>query len=188
MSDDTTLPPEHRRFVAYWDAKRGARAMPGRRDVDPLIDLPDLASYLGIMRPEGTRIFYAVLGAGIEEARGPRTGVYLDETRTPPFLDYLRAMFALCAGKRAAVLTRHGFEYGGGRIGRTTRAIVPLSGDGATVDAFLGLQISRDEAGAVLPSAWNRTPSFPDALLKEMAWRDASGAWHTVEWRSLTQA
>ncbi|MCM0020374.1 MAG: PAS domain-containing protein [Tagaea sp.] len=185
MFDDASLPPEHRRFVSYWDAKRGAHAVPARRDVDPLIDLRDLAPYLGIMRPEGARIFYAVLGAGIEEAHGPRTGVYLDEARTPPFLDYLRAMFALCAGRKAPVLTRHGFEYSGGRIGRTVRVIVPLSDDGVSVDAFLGLQISRDESGAILPPAWNRTPTFSDALLSEMAWRDATGAWHEIDWRSL---
>jgi hypothetical protein len=185
MFDDASLPSEHRRFVSYWDTKRGARAIPTRRDVDPLIDLPDLAPYLGIMRPEGTRIFYAVLGAGIEEARGPRTGVYLDEARKPPFLGYLTAMFRLCADKRGAVFTRHGFEYSGGKIGRTTRVVVPLSEDGATVDAFLGLQISHDESGAVLPPAWNRTPSFPDALLTDMAWRDEARAWHSVDWRKV---
>jgi hypothetical protein len=159
--------------------------MPARRDVDPLVDLPDLAAYLGIMRPENGRIFFAVLGAGIEEAEGPRTGVYLDQARQPPFREYLEAMYGLCADKRTCVFTRHGFEYAGGRIGRTARAIAPLSADGAAIDAFLGLQISRDDGGAPLPPAWHRTPSFPDALLTDMAWRDGSGAWHQVEWRSL---
>lgn len=159
--------------------------MPARRDVDPLVDLPELAAYLGIMRPENGRIFYTVLGAGIEEAGGPRTGTYLDMTRKPPFLDYLKAMFALCMDRRACVLTRHGFEYGGGKIGRTARAIVPLSEDGASVDAFLGLQISHDDADAILPPAWNRSPIFPDALLTEMAWRDADRVWHAVAWREL---
>lgn len=185
MFDDAALPPEHRRFVAYWDEKRDGRPMPARRDVDPLVDLGDLAAYLGIMRPESGRVFYSVLGAGIEEARGPRTGTYLDMTRKPPFLDYLKAMFALCMDKRACVLTLHGFEYGGGRIGRTARAIVPLSEDGISVDAFLGLQVSRDETGAVLPSAWDRTPNFPEALLTGMAWRDANGAWHPIQWRQI---
>jgi hypothetical protein len=185
MFDDGALPSQHRRFVAYWLARRGAKAMPARSDVDPLVDLSDLAACLGIMRPENGRIFYTVLGAGIEEANGPRTGVYLDQTRRPPFRDYLEAMFALCSDKRACVFTRHGFEYGGGQIGRTARVIVPLSDDGAAVNAFLGLQISHDDAGAILPAAWNRTPSFPDALLTDMAWRDDLGVWHAVEWRSL---
>ncbi|MFM7345253.1 MAG: hypothetical protein ACKO1J_07805 [Tagaea sp.] len=185
MFDDATLPPEHRRFVSYWDDKRAGRPLPARRDADPLVDLAELAPFLGIMRPENGRIFYTVLGAGIEEAGGPRTGTYLDTTRQPPFLDYLKAMFALCMDKRACVLTRHGFEYGGGKIGRTARAIVPLSEDGASVDAFLGLQVSRDDAGEVLPPAWNRTPTFPDALLTDMAWRDAAAAWHPVAWRTI---
>lgn len=185
MIIDDPLPPEHRRFVSYWDAKRGARAMPARRDVDPLIDLPDLAPYLGIMRPENGRIFYSVLGSGIEEAGGPRTSTYLDEVRKPPFLDYLNAMFGLCVEKRACVFTRHGFEYGGGKIGRTTRVIVPLSEDQNAVDAFLGLQISRDESDAILPPAWHRTPTFPEALLTDMVWRDGDGAWHPVAWRGL---
>lgn len=185
MFDVMSLPAEHKRFVSYWDAKRGLRAMPARRDVDPLVDLRDLAPYLGIMRPEGRRIFYAVLGGGIEEADGPRTGAYLDQTREPPFLDYLGAMFRLCADRRACVFTRNGFEYGGGKIGRTARVIVPLSEDENSIDAFLGLQISRDEAGVILPPAWHRTPTFPDALLIDMAWRDGDGAWHPVAWRSL---
>lgn len=185
MFDDASLPPEHRRFVSYWDERRGARAMPARRDVDPLVDLRDLAPYLGIMRVEGPRIFYAVLGGAMEEAEGPRTGTYLDAVRKPPFLDYLNAMFRLCIAKRAGVLTRHGFEYGDGKIGRTARVIVPLSENGTAVDAFLGLQVSHDETGAILPPAWSRTPSFPTALLTDMAWRDDSRAWHKVDWRRL---
>jgi hypothetical protein len=185
MFEDASLPPEHRRFVAYWNERRGARRMPARRDIDPLVDLRDLAPYLGIMRPEGARIFYAVLGGSMEEADGPRTGTYLDAVRKPPFLDYLNAMFRLCVDKRACVFTRHGFEYGGGKIGRTGRVIAPLSEDGTTVDAFLGVQISRDDSGAPLPPAWNRSPTFPDALLTEMAWRDEAGAWRPVEWRKL---
>lgn len=185
MFDDVSLPPEHRRFVSYWNERRGARRMPTRRDVDPLIDLRDLAPYLGIMRREGARIHYAVLGGGIEEAQGPRTGTYLDAVRKPPFLDYLNAMFRLCVDKRACVFTRHGFEYGGGKIGRTARVIVPLSADGIAVDTFLGLQISHDDSGTTMPPAWHRAPIFPEALLTDMAWRDEAGAWQPVDWRTL---
>lgn len=185
MRYDANLPAEHRRFVSYWEQKRGMRLMPARRDVDPLIDLRDLAPYLGIVRPEGGRIFYSVLGGAMEEAGGPRTGTYLDEVRKPPYLNYLKAMFGLCVDKKAPVFTRHGFEYADGKNGRTTRLIVPLSEDGTAVDAFLGLQISHDEAGALLPPAWHRTPNFPVSLLTDMTWRDTDGAWHPVEWRSL---
>lgn len=185
MSDDAHLPHEHRRFVAYWTTRLIGGALPARRDIDPLIDLKELAPFLGIIRPVDGRYFYSVLGAGIEEAGGPKTGSYLDETRAPPFRSYLEAMFRLSTERRACVLTRHGFEYDGAKIGHTVRVIAPLGNDGTTVDGFVGLQISRDETGKILTNAWSRTPNFPDALLSEMAWRAADGAWRPVDWRTL---
>ncbi len=178
------LSPHHARFVAYWESKRGGRDMPSRRDVDPLLDLREFSAWLLIVQNHGDRIFYRVLGNSMEEATGPRTGTYLDEVRTPPFLDYLRAMYALSTAKRACVFARNNFLHDGDKRALTSRIVAPLSSDGQTVDMFLGLQFSHDPAGAALPPAWNRVPRFREDLPNELAWRaPATGEWHAVDWR-----
>lgn len=178
------LSPHFARFVDYWDSRRRDRIMPARRDVDPLLDLPEFAAWLLIVQPIDGRIFYRVLGSSMEEANGPRTGTYLDEVRTPPFLDYLRSIYALSSAKRACVLARNDFHHDGDKRALTSRILAPLSSDGETVDMFLGMQISHDMAGAPLPPAWDRVPKFREDLPNELVWRDpATGAWIKVDWR-----
>ncbi|MBL8654282.1 MAG: PAS domain-containing protein [Alphaproteobacteria bacterium] len=178
------LSPHHARFVEYWESRRQGRNMPARRDVDPLLDLPELAAWLLIVQNHDGRIFYRVLGSSMEESNGPRTGTYLDEVRAPPFRDYLQAIYALCTAKRACVFSRNNFHHDGDKRALTSRIVTPLSSDGETVDMFLGLQISHDLAGAPLPPAWDRVTKFREDLPNDLAWRDpATGEWHNVDWR-----
>ena len=178
------LSPHHARFVEYWESRRQGRPIPARRDVDPLLDLPEFAEWLCVMQREKARIYYRVLGSAMEESAGPRTGTYLDEVRAPPFLDYLRALYSLCDAKRACVFARNYFFHEGDKRAVTSRIVAPLSSDGDAIDMYLGLQISNDIAGAPLPPAWNRVPKFREDLPNDLAWRDpASGDWHAVDWR-----
>lgn len=178
------ISPQHAHFVDYWETRRGNRPMPGRQDVDPLLDLPEFAAWLLIVQKLEGRIFYRVLGSSMEEANGPRTGTYLDDVRAPPFRDYLRAIYSLCDAKRACVFARNGFDHDGGKPAVTSRVVAPLSADGERIDMYLGLQISRDSGGGLLPPAWERAPSFRTDRSNDLAWRDpATGEWHAVDWR-----
>jgi hypothetical protein len=67
---------------SYWCAKRGARAMPRRRDIDPSEISPRLLPFLQIteLLDGGSRIRYRLVGTAIVAAYGADlTGRHLDE-------------------------------------------------------------------------------------------------------------
>ena len=69
-----------RRFEAYWQAKRGDRAMPWRRDIDPAELKPILPWMLVVeIEPEPFRVLYRLAGTKVVEMNGIElTGRYLD--------------------------------------------------------------------------------------------------------------
>lgn len=73
--------PILRRAVDYWASKRGARAMPDRRDIEPL-ELRDVLGYISLIAIERNpyRFFFRLDGTKqVELFRIDCTGRYLDE-------------------------------------------------------------------------------------------------------------
>jgi hypothetical protein len=58
------------RLFEYWDRKRGPRAMPARRDIEPTDLVPLLPHLMMVDVEEGPRFRYRVFGTAVVEAFG----------------------------------------------------------------------------------------------------------------------
>ena len=59
----------HFDLYAYWDAKRGARSMPARADLEPA-EIPVLLPYLMIVGKDGDQFRYRLVGTAVVKAVG----------------------------------------------------------------------------------------------------------------------
>jgi hypothetical protein len=127
-------------LVDYWERKRGERAMPRRRDIDPL-DMPrPLLPHLELVEfGDGGRPRYRLVGTAIVDAMGrDMTGRFLDTVLVgehAAFVDRLhRAAQTACRPVYGLCWLR----IGEGRGLSIRRLVTPLSEDGATVTMTLG--------------------------------------------------
>jgi hypothetical protein len=124
----------------YWEQRRGDRAMPARRDVDPT-ELRQVLPHLQITEVigGGARFRYRLVGTAIVEAFGAEfTGKYVDELVSGERDSFVHACYrAVCAARRPAFvrskyITTKTIELTANRI------LAPLSDDGAEVNQILG--------------------------------------------------
>ena len=122
----------------YWQTKRGGRAMPQRRDIDPT-EIPRLLSHLQITELlDGGRIRYRLAGTAIVDAYGAELrGKFFDEVFSKKRLDYVTANYRLiCREKRPLfVCSRYASTRNMELI--CTRLVMPLSEDDITVNQCL---------------------------------------------------
>jgi hypothetical protein len=145
-------------LVDYWERKRGDRAMPRRRDIDPL-DMPrPLLPHLDLVEfGDGGRARYRLIGTALVDAMGrDMTGRFLDTVLSgehAAFVDRLyrdvqracRPVYGLCR-----------LGIGAGRTLRLRRLVTPLSEDGSVVTMVLGAtQLGNGDVrrGALLAAA-----------------------------------
>lgn len=129
--------------LKYWAAKRGAAAMPSRRQIDPLELGPAVLPHLMLVDVEpGPRFRYRLFGTAVAEAFGnDPTGQYIDAVMVGSYRDFLLGLYGdLVAMKKPVYSTS---IYGAQRQGKmwTQRLMLPLSGDGNTVDMVLACQV-----------------------------------------------
>jgi hypothetical protein len=140
-----------RKLYEYWDARRGARAMPARSDIDP-IDLKALLPVLILIDvvPDARRYTYRLVGTREVEMRG----------RDPTGKSILEAYYGESAEETIfyldrVVQTREPVLYRGTYQPLTTRTqrddvlFLPLSKDGEAVNMimlFTHTSWVRDEA------------------------------------------
>lgn len=139
--------PRLKEVYAYWQTKRGGRAMPSRRDIDPL-DIPAVLPHLMMIDVEpGPRYRYRLFGTEVTEAFGMNpTGKCVDEVMVGDYKIFLLGLYDdLCRDKKPVYSTS---IYGGGKhaAGRDTkmwtqRLMLPLSSDGANVDKVIACQV-----------------------------------------------
>lgn len=134
LSDDPNLAA----LLRYWELKRGARAMPRRRDIDPLDMPPALLPYLELVELAQGRLRYRLIGTAIVDAMGrDATGRFLDqvlagghgrfvERMHRTVMSALRPVFSLCWLRRSI----------GGDL-PLLRVVAPLSEDGCEVHMTL---------------------------------------------------
>lgn len=125
-------------LLRYWELKRGTRAMPRRRDIDPLDMPPALLPHLELVELAQGRLRYRLIGTAIVDAMGrDATGRFLDqvlEGRHGRFVERvhrtvmsaLRPVFGLCWLRRSV----------GGDL-PLLRVVAPLSEDGSVVQMTL---------------------------------------------------
>src|SRR5271165_4002420 len=86
---------QHLDLYAYWQAKRGARLMPARSDIDPA-DIPALLPYVMLIEKAGNQFLYRLVGSGVvrevgHDATGTYVGSYLS---VPGQAEEAQAVFA----------------------------------------------------------------------------------------------
>ncbi|WP_416896295.1 MAG: PAS domain-containing protein [Minwuia sp.] len=77
------MPRPIRECYAYWDSRRAGRAVPDRRDFDPVIEIPRLLRYIWLLDVVGPprRYRYRLIGEELTRAgASARVGEHLDET------------------------------------------------------------------------------------------------------------
>jgi hypothetical protein len=138
---DFRADPILREALAYWQRKRGERAMPCRRDIDPA-ELPFwLLPHLQLTDAiEGGRRFrYRLVGTAIVGAFGAEfTGKHVDELPSGNGLDVAHAFYDTVCDAKQPVFARSAYNATKGVSRITNRLLLPLSEDGREVSAIAG--------------------------------------------------
>lgn len=135
---------------AYWRARAGAKSIPARGDIDPMIDLGHLVQHMFLVdvEPDPLRFRFRLVGTDIVDHVGKdMTGKYLDElveydaqyVRVKP--DYETSVKLRTATvSPVRFLTKDGKHYI-----NYERLLLPLSEDGRIVNMILGVCSPMDE-------------------------------------------
>lgn len=125
--------------VDYWRAKRGARAMPAREDIDPL-DLRQLLPNLYLLDVLGpSRYRYRLIGTMIAaRLKSDATGRDVDESLFGENAPAIVAMYDHVANHKTPVVNNARLFWTEVNWLNYTSVILPLSKDGANVNMILG--------------------------------------------------
>lgn len=123
----------------FWNARRGARAMPCRADFLPEDMLPFLGYIILIDVEETPRRFrFRLVGTEIVQSYGFEvTGKYTDAVQPPSYRDMIERHYAQAAALARPVAHRMSFTESPGRIHELVRLSLPLSDDGARVNMLM---------------------------------------------------
>lgn len=137
---DTLRDERLRRLVSYWFDIRGDDAVPRRQRVDP-VEIPYALSLVWLCDhlPAEQRFRYRLIGQQVRDIyAGPVVGRSLDVITDGSVLPRVSDYFQRCV-QLPAVVTVTGKIYSElARPARGERVLLPLAGDGRTVDGILG--------------------------------------------------
>jgi hypothetical protein len=129
-----------RTVLDHWERRRGTRAMPARRDIDP-IELRQVLPHLQITEviDGGARFRYRLVGTAIVEAFGAEfTGKYVDELVSGERDSFVHGCYrAICAARRPAFVRSKYITTKNVDL-TANRVLAPLSEDGVAVNQILG--------------------------------------------------
>ena len=129
----------------YWRRKAAGRAMPRRRDIDP-IEIPKLLPDVMLVDVvAGGRYRYRLIGTENPQAQGVfATGRYLDEVLPgPEYRNHVLSLYDECVQRRQALYSECLFLSPARRAPeRHTKVLfMPLSEDGASVNMVFVVQV-----------------------------------------------
>ena len=156
MDQDYSTDPVLAQALAYWRAKRGARAMPARRDIDPT-EIGSLLPHLQLIDvvDGGVRYRYRLAGTSLVTAFGREyTGRYLDELFAGERLAYAQRVFATVCSRQKPVFLRNRYSTTRDVDMMANRLYMPLSKDGSLESIILGVLTFELGRGA-LPWLWS---------------------------------
>lgn len=141
MSPSVLPDPLLQSLYEYWLGRRHGRAVPERRDIDPL-DMPrNLLPHLLLVELHGARprIRYRLIGTAISERYGEDfTGRYLDEVSGPHYRDLLQDLYGRMRDHGKPVYVESLFRIAPEVIAKTCRLYLPLAQDGEITMALAG--------------------------------------------------
>ncbi|HTW52702.1 MAG TPA: PAS domain-containing protein [Stellaceae bacterium] len=150
--DDPILGPA----LSYWMEKRGGRAMPCKRDIDPTEISGKILPNLQLIDviDGGARFRYRLIGTATVEAYGEDfTGRYPDEMFSAELRDFIHRVYRqVCAGRAPVFLsnryvTKKGFELASKRI------YMPLCDDSDAVSHIFGV-LNFEYESAIADARW----------------------------------
>jgi hypothetical protein len=154
---DIPSDPRLKRLLAYWDGKRGEKAMPARADIDPTTLGKDLLPWIALTEvvDGGARFRFRLCGTGLAGIAGiDLTGHYIDELNpNPAYAEYIIELYRLVVTRRRPVYSETGYvATTTAPHRRTARLICPLSNDGNAVTMCIAGQISAEIGSGIYPS------------------------------------
>ncbi|HEY7608294.1 MAG TPA: PAS domain-containing protein [Alphaproteobacteria bacterium] len=122
----------------YWDAKRGRRRMPLRRDIEPA-EIPRLLPHLQLVeRVEGKGFRYRLTGTAIVQGYGfDGTGKFTHEILTPARHKVASGHYSMVFESGRPIFARNHYVKDGFLLAKISRIILPLSVDGESVGMLL---------------------------------------------------
>lgn len=137
---DSIENPKLAEFYAYWDRKRAGRLAPTRADIDPVEIphlLPNMFIYEVLLEPRDYRMVLS--GTALVEAFGvDHTNCRFDEIFSGPTAPAIRAEYDNLVDTGEPVLSTHDGSWTGRDFVSYWRLLLPLSGDGETVNKLIG--------------------------------------------------
>jgi hypothetical protein len=126
----------------YWRTKCEVRAMPRRRDIDPVDMPPHLLPHLQLVERVGARFRYRLTGTAIVDAYSRElTGLFIDEVLPPSRREVAERHYARVFDTGRPIFVRNSYTTATSVELIATRIMLPLSEDGATVSLVLMAQI-----------------------------------------------
>jgi len=139
--------------LAFWLEKRAGRAMPCKRDIDPVEVPPRILPNLQIIDVinGGARFRYRLIGTALADAFGRDfSGRYPDEMFPDDRLAYILCIYRTVCRSKAPLFSRNKYHTTKNIDLVASRVYLPLSDDGVNVHHILG--VLRFEFGAALDS------------------------------------
>ena len=140
-----TCHPDILKILAYWEGKRGDRAMPRRGDIDPaeLIELLPNIMLVDVVDDE-RQFVYRLVGTGEVQVRGKDpTGKSVKEGYFAASPEAAVANYQKVCDTKAPYYEEDEFQVVDRYIGEAN-LFLPLSDDGRTVNKILVFSINRD--------------------------------------------
>lgn len=136
---ESILHPKLVQLYDYWDSIRDDRAMPGRRDMDPL-DIPTLLANMVMydVQHDPLRFRVRLYGTALTKITGNDiTGHYLDEPGISPFALLTRPANEKVVLTKTPHLLKAPYPSETGSGGFFYRLCLPLSDDGQKVSMLM---------------------------------------------------
>jgi len=156
MSHNYRDDPELGPALAYWIEKRGDRAMPRKRDIDPTEITPRLLPNLQIIDVigHGDRFRYRLVGTASVAAYGrDYTGSYADELFSDDRLIFIQNIYRNIYELKTPIFSQNRYHTTKHVDVFANRIYMPLSDDDVAVDHILGV-LQFQTSGLVAGTGW----------------------------------
>ena len=144
----------------YWQSKHVAGRPPRRSDIDPMIDLPHLASNLIVIEIRPDQAQYRLVGSDVVNHFGvDQTGQAVGVSKVDPkqLTVWRQAVEAVAVGGKPHMLVSH---YGGADRSQTIALVMPLTPDADGVAKILG--------AAFFGQPFPVTDAYPGLILRDV--------------------
>jgi hypothetical protein len=167
MAAAEMVPSHHSDLYKYWNAVRGARAMPTRSDIDPL-DVVKLLPFVGLIERRDDAYYWRLMGTGIVDHFGrDLTGEPYGAHFSPAaFVAATVAAFDAALDQEAPFFDEFLYYPLRGAPNSVSRLVCPLASDGAHLPMVIHTRIHR-YCNVVVPGRFS----------VDEAWRELMNRW-----------